>query len=208
MYSYVVNNPLTYVDPDGMDAIAVNFKKEVPGGGHEGIISVQADGSAQYARFGPVHADLPGDQGKVDVQSLSPVNFKSDGLPTDASYKQLAEQVAKIEGQDPSTVRMNYFKTSTADTAALNAWIARIKAASDAGKAPDYDVSSQNCTTFCRVGLIQANAISPTSKLSNIPNVLFNQLSLLAIESYANGQRSPREVVTHKICDDQGNNCQ
>ena len=199
MYSYVVNNPLTYVDPDGMDAIAVNFTKEVPLGGHEGIISVQADGTAQYARFGPVHSDRPADQGKVDVQSLSSVNFKSDGLPTDASYKQLTDQVAKIEGQDPSTVRLNYFKTSSADTAALVAWIARIKAASDAGKAPDYDVSSQNCATFCRVGLIQANAISAKSKLSNIPNVLFHQLSLLALENYVNGQRSPKEDNTHKI---------
>jgi len=207
MYSYVVNNPLTYVDPDGMDAIAVNFTNEVPGGGHEGIVSVKADGSAQYASFGPAHADSPSDQGKVDVQSLSSVSFKSDGLPTDASYKQLADQVAKIEGQDPSTVRMNYFKTSSADTAALNAWIARIKAASDAGKAPDYDVSTQNCATFCRAGLIQGNATS-NGRFSNIPNVLFNQLSLLAQENYANGQRSPKEVVTHKICDGQGGNCQ
>jgi RHS repeat-associated protein len=199
MYSYVVNNPLTYIDPDGMDAIAVNFTKEVPGGGHEGFISVQANGSAQYARFGPVHADSPGDKGKVDVQSLSPVNFKSDGLPSDASYKQLTDEVAKIEGQDPSTVRLNYFKTSSADTATVNAWIARIKAASDAGKAPDYDVSSQNCATFCRAGLIQGGAIR-NGKFSNIPNVFFNELRALATESYSNGQRSPKEVVTHRIC--------
>jgi RHS repeat-associated protein len=206
MYAYGMNNPLSYIDPDGRDVIAVNFTKEVPLGGHEGIISVQADGSAQYARFGPLHSSSPGDQGKVDVQPLSSVRFRSDGLPTDASYKQIASQVAKIEGQDPSTIRMNYFKTSGSDTDALNVWIARIKAASDAGKAPDYDVSSQNCATFCRIGLVQARAIH-NIKLSNIPNVLFNQLSLLALESYANGQRS-KEVVTHKICDDQGKNCQ
>ncbi len=198
MYSYVVNNPLIYVDPDGMDAIAVNFTKEVPGGGHEGIISVQADGSAVYARFGPVHEKTPADQGKVDVMPLSSVEFKSDGLPTDASYKQLVDQVAKIEKQDPSTVRLNYIKTSDAETAALNAWIQRIKDASDAGKAPYYNVTSQNCATFCKAGLIQGNAI-PNGKFSNIPNTLFNELTPIATENYANGQRSPKEVVTHKI---------
>lgn len=98
-YAYGLNNPLSYIDPDGRDAIAVNFRKEVPGGGHQGIISVQADGSAQYARFGPVHANRPSDQGKVDVHPLSPVTFRSDGLPTDASYKQLSEQVEKSKGK-------------------------------------------------------------------------------------------------------------
>ena len=64
------------------------------------IISVQADGSAQYARFGPAHEDRPLDQGRVDVYSLpSSVKFKSDGLPTDASYKALTDEVAKIEKQ-------------------------------------------------------------------------------------------------------------
>jgi RHS repeat-associated protein len=200
MYAYGMNNPLSYVDPDGRDAIAVNFTREVPGGGHEGIVSVQGDGSATYARFGPAHADRPADQGKVDVQSLpTPVRFKSDGLPTDASYKAIANQVAKIEGQDPNTVRMNYFKTSEADTAALTAWIGRIKAASDAGKAPYYDVSSQNCATFCRAGLIQGNAIR-NGNHSNRPNSLFDELTAIATENYSNGQRSPQEHIRHKIC--------
>ncbi len=35
MYAYVVNNPTNYIDPDGKDAIAVNFVNEVPLGGHE-----------------------------------------------------------------------------------------------------------------------------------------------------------------------------
>jgi hypothetical protein len=182
----------------------------VPIGGHEGIISVLADGSAQYARFGPLHADRPADKGKVDVQPLSPVTFRSDGLPTDASYKQLADQVAKIEGQDPSTVRMNYFKTSGADTAALKDWIARIKAASDAGKAPDYNVSTQNCATFCRIGLFQAHATGNDSA-SNIPNMLFFELEAQAAENYSNGERH-KDGATHKFLtcklheeDDNGN---
>jgi RHS repeat-associated protein len=206
MYSYVVNDPLTYVDPDGMDAIAVNFTKEVPGGGHEGIVSVEDNGNATYARFGPIDANSPNDPGKVLVQSLAHVAFRSDGLPTDESYKQIGEEVAKIEGQNSDTVRMNYFKTSSADTGALIAWMDRI-----ARNAPHYNVCSQNCATFTRAGLIVAGAISDTSRLSNIPNVLFNELTALATENYSHGQRTPKEIVTHRICypDDKGDStCQ
>jgi RHS repeat-associated protein len=49
MYSYAVNKPLAYVDPDGRDAIAVNFTNGAHGFGHAGIISVHKDGTATYA---------------------------------------------------------------------------------------------------------------------------------------------------------------
>jgi len=51
--AYSLNNPLSYSDPTGNDAIAVNFSGMVAGLGHEGIISVHSDGSSSYARFGP-----------------------------------------------------------------------------------------------------------------------------------------------------------
>jgi RHS repeat-associated protein len=210
MYSYVMNNPLTYIDPDGKDAIAVNFVNEVPLGGHEGIIVVHADGSATYARFGPQHAASPADQGKVDVQQLSPVTFRDDSLPTVESYKQLSDEVAKIEGQASNTVGFNYFKTSEADSIALDNWMQQMKEASDRGKAPDYRVNSQNCATFCIAGLLNAHAVQ-NKGLSIIPNRLFMILAGLSAENYANGQRSkPKEKVTTKIvgCKDmQGNPC-
>lgn len=52
---------------------------------------------------------------------------------------------------------------------------------------------------FCIAGLIQANAIE-NKGLSLTPNILFKLLSLRSIENYSQGQRSPRENVTSKIC--------
>jgi RHS repeat-associated protein len=210
MYSYVINNPLTYVDPDGRDAIAVNFVNEVPLGGHEGIIVVHADGSATYARFGPQQAGSPADQGKVDVQQLKPITFRDDGLPTVKSYQELSDEVAKVEGQATNTVGLNYFKTSEADSIALDNWMKQMKEASDRLRAPDYRVNSQNCATFCIAGLLNAHAVQ-NQGLSIIPNRLFRILSGLSAENYSDRQRSkPREKVTTRItgCKDmEGNPC-
>jgi RHS repeat-associated protein len=202
MYAYGMNDPLAYTDPDGRDAIAVNFQKEVPGGGHEGIISVHADGRAEYARFGPRGGNTPLGEGKVDVQQLPEVSFGANGLPTDVAYKQLANEVANFEGQDPSSVRMNYFKTSDADTAALDAWIGRTKGASDQRCYVGYNVGSQNCATYTIVGLFVAHAIQ-NSHISLIPNSLFDLLSPLATENYSQGKRSDPEAdrkKQHKDC--------
>lgn len=205
MYAYVVNNPTNYVDPDGKDAIAVNFVNEVPLGGHEGIIVVHADGSATYARFGPEHAASPADAGKVTVQGLNPVKFGSNGLPTNASYKELADEVAKIEGENPNSVGFNYFKTSEADSIALDNWMQDWKN----HQAPDYQVNTQNCATFCIAGLTKAGVIGYGAKIgwgATIPNRLFMLLSGLATENWTSQGRTPKEHVTHKICwtDDKG----
>ena len=199
MYAYVVNNPTNYVDPDGKDAIAVNFVHEVPGGGHEGIIVVHADGSATYARFGPQHEASPADAGKVTVQALNPVKFQSNGLPTDASYKELADEVGKIEGQNPISVGFNYFKTSEADSIALDNWMQEWKNR----QIPDYQVNTQNCAAFCIAGLIRGGAIG-TENLgwgATIPNRLFMILSGFADENWTWQGRKPNpegNVKRHK----------
>jgi RHS repeat-associated protein len=205
LYSYAANNPLTYFDPDGRDAIAVNLVGQVPLGGHSGIIVVRADGSATYARFGPRGGSKPFGPGEVQVHTLDPVEFGASGLPTDAAYQKLAQEVAAIEGEPPSTVGFNYFKTSEADTIALDNWIKQMKQLSDRGKAPEYQFNMQNCAAFCIAGLLVANAIQ-NRNISLIPNRLFVLLSGVAEESWTwEGKRlgeknKLKEVVTHRIC--------
>ena len=186
MYAYVANNPLTYLDPDGKDAIAVNFVSEVPLGGHEGIIVVHTDGSATYARFGPAHAASPVDKGKVDVQPLNPVKFGANGLPTDASYKELSEEVGKIEGEPAVSIGFNYFKTSEADSVALDNWMQNWKTT----HAPDYNVTSSNCAAFCIAGLLVGHAID-NANISLVPNRLFMLLWGRADENWTWEGRRP-----------------
>jgi len=205
MYAYTLNNPTSYTDPTGLDAIAVNFPNQNIGG-HEGIISVHANGQAEFADYGPRSKGHPFDEGDVGTLALGTVQFGPDGLPTDASYKSLVAEVAQYKHQDPSTIRLNYFKTSEADTIALDAWIQRLKEASDRGRAPYYDVTRQNCAVFCIVGLIQGGAIQ-NEGISIIPNDLFDLLSLISTENYSNGQRSPQEVVTTTIINCAGPAC-
>lgn len=195
MYVYAANNPLSYTDPDGKAAVAVNFVNEIPVGGHEGIIVIHDDGRATYARYGPVGGNRLSGQGEVTVQPLRAVQLRPDGLPTDSSYKQLAEDVAKVEGQPAATVGFNYFRTTETESISLEQWMYQMKALSDRGEAPCYDVAVQNCATFTIAGLLRANAIK-NENISIIPNRLFMLLWTRAAENYTwEGRKKPTKEV-------------
>jgi RHS repeat-associated protein len=191
MYAYALNNPLTFVDPTGMDAVAVNFSGMVGGLGHEGILAISSDGSATYSRFGPASGLGLDSPGQADVTPLNvTVQFGSDGLPTPDSYKAIEGAVAGIEKVSTSTVRLNYFKTSDAETAALKEWMKQQHA--NAGK---YKFCTRNCANYTAQGLLAGRALNPSqaSKLSNHPNTLFEELVPLANDS------SPHFKVTSRI---------
>ena len=185
-YAYAVNSPISYVDPDGRDAIAVDFSKEVPVFGHEGIIAVGPDGSATYERFGPSPASMLAAPGVATETPLSTkVTFGKDGLPTPDSYAALAKEVGSLEkpAQDPSTIKMNYFKTSAADTLRLENWM-------DAEQGLNgpyfFCMAGGNCAGFTVAGLSIGGAIGPTATalLGGLgggldPNILFYELELL-----------------------------
>jgi len=179
MYAYALNNPLNMTDPTGNDAAAVNFSGMVAGLGHEGIVSINPDGSAEYARFGPAVQDAVGlwgvgsEPGAAPTYPLPTIQFGENGLPTDASMSALKGALAKIEKVDPKTVRINYFKTTPQETANLNAWIA------EQHSWPNwYNVCGRNCADFTKRGLVAGGALtqSQANKLSIDPNEMFLQL--------------------------------
>ena len=139
MYAYSLNNPATLIDPTGLDAIAVNFPNNNPGG-HEAIISVHADGRAEFASYGPRGEHVPFGEGNVTaVNLITRVQFGPDGLPTDASYRAIAAEVGGIKNNDPSTVRGELFHYGYADTLALDVLrCANRKTPPTCGRSPIY----------------------------------------------------------------------
>jgi hypothetical protein len=182
-YSYAINSPLVFDDPSGKDAVYVNFNDKAGGAGHSGIISVHPDGSiisvhpdgsATYSSFGPKGGPTPYGDGAVQTDTNLPsVQFGADGLPTPASYGALINAVAGFEKDDPSNVGTDYFKTSPAETAALDAYIKQRTDASNAGKAPKYCVIGNSCRDYALGGL-KAAGINHGGSV--IPNHLFLDL--------------------------------
>jgi hypothetical protein len=201
MYAYALNNPLNMTDPTGKDAAAVNFSGMVGGFGHEAIVSISPDGSAQFSSYGPAKQTLSGGYGISEPgqvtgpTSLPTIQFGADGLPTDASMTALKNAVANIEGVSPSTVNINYFKTTPQETANLNAWIAQQKA-----HPGQYRVCSTNCANFTKQGLVAGGAItqSQANGLSIVPNDEFYQLEQYAPE---NSDSNGNAKVTETQCD-------
>ena len=198
-YSYSINNPITYSDPDGRDAALVTFGGMVGGLGHDGLLSVHSDGTARFAEFGPAShsvSNLGGAvaPGNVNVDDKLPkIQFGSDGKPTADSLNAVKQAIAKNdEGNiDPSTIQITYVKTSEADAIALDNYFAQREAAAQDGKDP-YRVYSHNCDNFCQRGLV-AGGVIQKSNFSIVPNIFAWQLGLLL--------NTPKhEDVSHQIC--------
>jgi RHS repeat-associated protein len=184
MYGYGLNNPLSYTDSGGRDAAAVNFSKEIAIVGHEGIMSVHPDGTVVYARFGPAGGSRPSGPGQVQSFTLSAkVQFDSNGQPTADSLNAVKQELSSSnaspeQGQAPSSIRLNYFKTTDAETANLDQWIKQQQDASNRGQAHHYDVDSTNCTWFCGRGLVAAGVLdqNQANHASPAPNGFYLQL--------------------------------
>jgi RHS repeat-associated protein len=202
MYAYGLNNPLFYTDPSGKDAIAVGLTNEVPVFGHAGIISVHKDGTATYADYGPVSGGLPWDEGHTVLQDLPKVSFDSDGTPTQASFDVLAAAVGKIKGQNPDSIKMSFFKTSEADTAALDSWLLQQYKRNLEKNSQTYVFYGNSCADFCERGLMIGGAPVGMTPMSAIPNLL-----LLDLEAIADKSRDGlKPKVDSKVCfpDDDG----
>ena len=94
-----------------------------------------------------------------------------------------------IEGVDPSTVRINYFKTSEADTIMMDNAITQTAQAAATGSGPFciYSVATNNCSSFTLAGLLWGNAITSGQAKglsywqSTDPNALFGALSGMSL---------------------------
>jgi RHS repeat-associated protein len=206
-YSYAIGDPLSFSDPTGKDAVAVNFSGMVGGYGHEGILSIHQDGRATYAELdqgtalGFMHPGLdePGFVKVVAPNDLPTVQFGADNLPTAASMHELQNELARVVGGvDPSTVRFSYFKTSEEETNLLDNWFSF-----GHGYPGRYMFLARNCANFSAQSLLLAGAIKPTTynQLGNggilSPNEMYTQLY-----SVSEGIPDVTETITYNLPED------
>jgi RHS repeat-associated protein len=198
-YAYGINNPLKYTDPDGLDALLINFTDGAHGFGHMGMMALNPDGSGFYASFNPVTKGSPSDAGWVKNKEFpaGTVLFGAGGRLTIDSERRFREQLAKLDGKSPQAVRIRHIKTSLAETAALEAYIRQ-----NIGAAARYNVISNNCQDFCIRGMQQAGIPLPPSNLimgGLVPDLYFRSFLLDLAARQAEQGPTPRVDTSYCI---------
>ncbi len=184
-YAYAVNNPLAFTDPDGRDAIAVVFKTLAVHAGHAAVISVHSDGSATFGSYGPRGGGIPVYPGEYVVLPLKTrVKFRSDGTPLPGSFAVLTGEVADLENVDASSVDMAYFKTSEAETLALDHYLDSIDPNKHPGNGGLYVVGIHDCIEVCNTALGRAG-IGRGSEAFDIPRFVIWNYSFLSDSTYS-----------------------
>jgi RHS repeat-associated protein len=177
MYAYAVNNPLAYVDPDGKDAVVVNFSKLAVGLGHWGIISVNRDGSATFAEFGPRGGSKPFYPGDYRIYALkTKIAVGANGIPSVDTFNAIQSELAATESQPQDSISLAYFKTTDSETASLNAYIDAAREKEQKGNVPFYFVGFSDCVEFVASGLNAAGQGSKDYSLNISPNLVFDLL--------------------------------
>jgi RHS repeat-associated protein len=214
MYGYGVNNPLRYVDPDGLDAIMVVYPKyqaEASGKryptGHGAMIVVDKNGKTTYREYGRYPPS--GDLGRTRGVSVPSLKMDKDGHPTDASMQKLLQVLSQTNQKGP--VEALYFDEDDAMDAALLKELQRRMDENGDPNRDEYSLRNHNCgTLFCETMNAAGNHM-PSAPWFSSPKSLFDFYSLYYpwwnyAYFYFNNRgfmktNKLREVVTHKITD-------
>jgi hypothetical protein len=220
LYSYGLNNPLRYVDPDGEEAIAINYpgyQVGVRGNftlplGHAGVVMVARDGSTHYFEYGRyAPAGAGGDVAQGIVRNAGPNDTPTPSVQRDASgkitpdsMKNLLQTLSDAAGKHGS-VEAAVFDTTEVQDAAMEAYLeGRQDQDSDPNRQHYSLFRGHNCSTLICDALHAAGRRAPATA-GQLPANLFGYF--LTMQGYFGvTQTFTFEKVTSKICyaDDKG----
>lgn len=148
-YSYVYNNPVNGIDPDGRDGILLVWKnyriehngRRYPHLGHAGVLLIDSKtGLTKYYEYGRYESD----HGNVRNYSVPNVVLDDDGRPTTESLNKVLGFISEKSGK--GAVSGAYIESDDFD--AMNNYAKDLLNQSDDPDREPYNILNNNCGTF------------------------------------------------------------
>ena len=177
-YTFVHNNPLVYVDPDGKDAILIVFPDyqintpvgKIGGLGHAGVLLIDnKTGVTKYYEYGRYDKENKGLTKKVRVDD---VVIGKDGKPTLESLNKVLGQISKRSGQG-GRIDGAYIVSDEFD--AMNDFAkSKLEENNDADR-ETYSLLNNNCGTFAADCVNQDGKVDRPSIINPTPTNIVDE---------------------------------
>jgi uncharacterized protein RhaS with RHS repeats len=164
-YTYTLDNPLKYIDPNGKDAIPIVFKDykisafgvKWSGLGHAGILLIDnKTGTTKYYEYG--RYDKEG-KGLVRQRTVSDVVMDKNGMPNKESLTKVLGQISKEAGKG-GNITGAYIKNDNFKE--MNDYAQDRKSENSDPSREGYSIAGNNCGRFMKETLEAGQVDTPT----------------------------------------------
>lgn len=160
-YAYCGGNPITFVDPDGQDAILITFPNykatyrghRIPHTGHSGVLLIDnKTGLTKYYEYGRYGSN----QGKARNVTIPNVVIV-DGRPTLESLNNVFKKISQKSG-DNGDIEGAYVKSEKFEE--MKRFAAGMVAEATNPEREPYDIITNNCATFAEEVIAQDESVN------------------------------------------------